>query len=95
MAKGKGKKSGKPKLPSLANSVTLVGGAVAVTGIGATAADKLVGGLNDMAKMAGVGAAVTGVGVIALINGLKAAASFSKWFGRKYRAYLRGYGFRP
>lgn len=93
---GSGKKrSGKPKLPSLAKSITIVGGAVLVTGLGATQTAALLEGVNSAAAEAGIGVAVTGAGLVIAVNALKAAAHLSPWFGRKYRAFLKGYGLRP
>ena len=89
------KRSGKPKLPSLAKSITIIGGVVVVTGLAADRVGALVSGLNDMATEAGIPLAVSGVGVVLLVNALKALASFWKGFGRRYRAFLRGYGLRP
>ena len=92
---GVSKKGGKPKLPSLAKSVNIVGGVVVITGLGVDATDGLIGNLQGLADAAGLGMVITGATVVLAVNGLKAAASLSNWFGRKYRAFLRGYGFRP
>lgn len=87
--------SKKAKLPSLANSVTMVGGAIVITGLGVDARDRLIGEMDSMLDVLGLGVTVTGIGIVAVAHLLKAAASVSKWFGRKYRGYLRGYGLRP
>lgn len=84
-----------PKLPSLAKTVSIVGGVVVVTGLGTDAVDGMIGEMDDMMDALGLGMTVTGIGIVAAVNVLKAASSFFPWFGRKYRAWLRGYGLRP
>lgn len=84
-----------PKLPSLAKTVSIVGGVVVVTGLGADAVDGMIGEMDDMMDALGLGVTVTGIGIVAAVNVLKGLSSFFPWFGRKYRAWLRGYGLRP
>ena len=80
-------------------SVSMVlcgGGTVALfTGWGAAKIASFMNGMNDMAKMAGYGGTVTGATLIGASLALKLGAHFSKWFGRKYRAFLSSYNLKP
>ena len=87
--------SRKPKLLSLSKLAIVGGVAAIVTSIGEKAAESLLGWLNVWSDDVGLGMAVTGSGLITVTVGLKALGSIIPWFGRKYRAFLRGYGLRP
>jgi hypothetical protein len=98
-AKSRKKKSsgggGKPKRPSLSGMAIIGGAAMIITGIGADAYANLVGGLNTMADDVGLGMTITGSTIVTGTVALKLVASFWKGFGRRYRAFLAGFGLRP
>jgi hypothetical protein len=84
-----------PKRPSL-SKLAIAGGIVAITtAVGEKAAGSLIGQLNVLSDEMGLGMAVTGATVVLVTVGLKGFGSIFPWFGRKYRAFLSGYGLRP
>jgi len=84
-----------PKNISLTKAIAVTGGVVVVTGLGAAATERLMSGMQDMVDSLGFNMVVTGATLLSAAILLKLAASFVPWFGRKYRAFLRGFGLRP
>ena len=84
-----------PKNTSVSKVLALGGIAALTTSIGARVAGQVVDGMRGFAGDVGYTGAVTGAGLVALAFALKAGATFSPWFGRKYRGFLRSYGLRP
>lgn len=98
-AKPKGKSGGRKvartKKLSLSGTLAVGGVALLVTGIGAKKVDDLIASIDAYSTMIGITTTVTGASLLAAAVGLKLAASFSVWFGRRYRGFLAGYGLRP
>lgn len=93
--KGGGSVTRKPKLPSASKAAILGGGAMVATGIGLDQWAAIQGRANTMLDEVGIGMSVTGGTIVVVLVGAKIVSSFNNWFGRKWRAFLRGYGLRP
>ena len=84
------------KRPSLAMSAVVVGGTVYILDLAPEQIDTLFDGIQEVVDAYNLDYTITGPGVVAVLIGLKALTSISPHgFGRKYRAFLAGWGLRP
>jgi hypothetical protein len=79
----------------LAKGIVIGAAGVTITGLAADQVADFMDSLQAFVDDWGLDIAITGATLVGIAVGLKVLSSFWKGFGRRYRAFLRGFGLRP
>lgn len=91
-----GKKHHRPKWrPSLSTSITVVGGAITITGVGVATVTQVLKTMNASLKQAGITIAITGATVVGVAWLLRGWAALNLPGASAYKRSLREVGMVP